>query len=470
MNYLFSDYAVVSNLAARFVRDLQGICLLHTPVLMHQSKNDLTGIWMGLEYHLDDGENQITPLACRYVFSFQRKEGHWEVKGFEREIFTSLDALSISKSEKVISEDLPEEGCCDEDYWKVSNLQNHYVYSQGKQLSAGFAKNIETSYYDVFLDRVFQGTAEIEDAQAKLNRMIKENGGTLGWYSLSSPEIVVSEDQQTAKGRWNTYGFVIRGQAYGAEEKTKQLDPFLGILEQTFVKEDGKWKWKTFHHKRLVTFSNWKFTPGRAVGSGSPNIGLIQLQKEGEWPESGPLMESQISGQEFWEMAQIESWDISALNSGKSRWFVERYYSRDRDDISSYTASPKAEKRSNYSEILKEAEWYESLRRKQGNSQSYHSATTPLIQASQDGKRAKARWLDIGWTIHGRGMSKGDPPFPVVPVFGMYEHDLVRENGRWKVHDYRFYALLQMHSWYTDPDRALGWSSLENRGQWPMPV
>lgn len=453
---------------------------LHTPILKIAPRQESAeGIWMTFTFLEDRSEQTMEPIVCRIVFSFIPENEIWKIQEVSHQIFTSIAPFhekGNSRNLQMISDafgrNREKDLTCrvnDADYREIQNLQSHYIYDQGENLKTEFCEKGEVSFQEVFLKKKASGVEEIRKAIVTLETIVRNNGGSAGWYGLMTPYIAGSIDGETAEGFWNTFGFIIRGKGYGAKEETVSLEPVIGLLHQTFQKENGTWKFKTFHHEQIAYLDDWMFTPGRPSGSNKENIGLIQLKGEGEWKKPDWMQQGSGSPEEYWEIEEIESYDISYLNSGRTGDFPKRFFSEKENDVKAWISSPQAKEITGYEQIIRLFEAFEKLREKQGNAQSVHSSSTPFISILEDGTEAIARWLDIGWTVHGSGMGNQTPPFPVVPVFGMYEHRVVKENAHWKLKRYSFYSMIQIHHWLTDPEKSRGWSAGDREHPWPLP-
>ncbi|MEH7521334.1 hypothetical protein COM86_28615 [Priestia megaterium] len=131
-----------------------------------------------------------------------------------------------------------------EDFQAISNLQgryNHYLATnQYGKIGGLFAQD-----HDIKAEIADSGVWEGKEEVAKLFQHLgtKYNmPGALFVHMLLTPVIEVAEDGQSAKGMWNSFGT----NTYKAEDN--QLDAMwqLGKYDQTFVKENGQWKYKEF--------------------------------------------------------------------------------------------------------------------------------------------------------------------------------------------------------------------------------
>jgi len=131
-----------------------------------------------------------------------------------------------------------------EDYQDICNLQgryNHYMLSgRFDKILDMFAQKDQNLEIELADSGVFYG---IEGVKKVFSILHEKYGfpGSLGLHMLMTPVIEVSKDGKTARGMWHSFGCnTIK------EENRLSAMWQAGKYDITFVKEDGKWKYRVF--------------------------------------------------------------------------------------------------------------------------------------------------------------------------------------------------------------------------------
>ncbi len=165
------------------------------------------------------------------------------------------------------------------DFIEICNLQgryNHYLgtnqYDKIIGLFAGKTPGVKIELAD---SGVHEGLEAIINLFTHLGRRYHMVGG-LGIHLLMTPVVEVSRDGTRARGMWNSFGTNTRKAADGKLGAMWQL----GKYDQTFIREDGKWKYLEFRWYvifRTPYENGWVKTPivGGLHDEGFPDVGPL---------------------------------------------------------------------------------------------------------------------------------------------------------------------------------------------------
>lgn len=124
-----------------------------------------------------------------------------------------------------------------EDMWAIVRLQNAYGYYlehwMVDEIVDLFADHPDVSA--TFVEGTYLG---VEGVRRYFNRLKDAPPSFLHVVMQVSPVITLSEDGQTAKGRWYGYGII------STEPVNDNIDPlYMGVVyEMEYIKQDGIWK------------------------------------------------------------------------------------------------------------------------------------------------------------------------------------------------------------------------------------
>jgi len=139
-----------------------------------------------------------------------------------------------------------------EDVLAIMNLQSRYNYylelNYCDRVPDLFAQKDPNVKCEICDGGVYEGLESIKHLW-KLMGEGQGGRGFLGTIMISTPHIQVSKDGKTARGMWHAFGpNSVPATAYPGD-KPDQLTAiwFLGKYDNEYVKEDGKWKFRSLH-------------------------------------------------------------------------------------------------------------------------------------------------------------------------------------------------------------------------------
>lgn len=105
---------------------------------------------------------------------------------------------------------------------------------------------------------------------------------------------------------------------------------------------------------------------------------------------------------------------------------------------------------------------------------SYHTATTPIIEISEDGTYAKATWMEHSLTNLGQARLPGIPAAEDGKVnymifTGKYFHEFKKIDGEWYVTGFNWEPMMSLPTWQFDAVNSKGWASSGSTQKFPLP-
>lgn len=105
---------------------------------------------------------------------------------------------------------------------------------------------------------------------------------------------------------------------------------------------------------------------------------------------------------------------------------------------------------------------------------SYHTATTPIIEISEDGTYAKATWMEHSLTNLGQARLPGIPAAEDGKVnymifTGKYFHEFKKIDGERYVTGFNWEPMMSLPTWQFDAVNSKGWASSGSTQKFPLP-
>jgi uncharacterized protein (TIGR02246 family) len=237
----------------------------------------------------------------------------------------------------------------------------------------------------------------------------RQPGPQSSWHLLTDPVIIVDGDRATGLLTWSWVG---RG------DGNVPVMRLLGTYEDTYVREDGRWRFRT-----RIAHTN---IPGKEL---QLPVGWGQDAQAGRpAPSESTSADPGLADTET-RLRRLE--DLEAIR----RLFMEYKVVLDRQDFAAYAdlfaedgefvAGPGVAKgRAAIREMVEAMPDSGLLGREPGD--DYHVIVNPLIEldpADPDRARAELTWLYV---------VKGEDGGPKLAKLGHYNDTLVREAGRWR--------------------------------------
>ncbi len=133
-----------------------------------------------------------------------------------------------------------------EDIHEIANVQGRYnhflLMNKLNELVDLFAKKDPHVTVEVADSGVYQGIEGVKRLFLKGMHAKHAVRGGLGLHMVSTPVIEVRRDGKTAKGMWYTFGANARRDENGLHALWMS-----GKYDNEFVKEDGKWRFRSLH-------------------------------------------------------------------------------------------------------------------------------------------------------------------------------------------------------------------------------
>jgi hypothetical protein len=356
------------------------------------------------------------------------------------------------------------------DWIAIRNLQSRWTLNNRRNAAEDFSHSDEAI---LALPHLFEGEKkgwkEISLALNYLNE--RENANASYYLSIPviyAPVIEISRDHNTARGWWFSMMFDVLGPAHGIQGPVYPVVWRICRFAQTFVKENGRWKYLEFRVERLMTL------PYRSVDT-RESRGLINF--ENKWNEYPKDYCHEPSPEDSFEVEDaVSAWVTYLQNGHASEWF-DKYLAVDSPELSQWFSA----RQKPYNCYLIEhglsgfavfAKLMDTHAWKQMKTQGVHAVCTPMIEVAPDGLHAVARCTEIGFSILNtlQGDAKQFPPYRAQPAVAVYEHHFTKcPDGHWKLFIFKWLALYQYSYFFFDPNTSRGWAGTCSKRCWPKP-
>ena len=93
----------------------------------------------------------------------------------------------------------------------------------------------------------------------------------------------------------------------------------------------------------------------------------------------------------------------------------------------------------------------------------------PYIDVDDDGVHAFGMFPALGYFVKGKLFGFDAPPYPTTINTGMWYHEFIKENGKWKIHPFHTGNVTDCEGWQWDPRKGDGYAELGMARRLPYP-
>ncbi|MBN1366552.1 MAG: nuclear transport factor 2 family protein [Dehalococcoidales bacterium] len=357
------------------------------------------------------------------------------------------------------------------DWISIRNLQSRWTLNNRRDAAGDFCHSSDAvlGLPHLFYEGEKRGWDEISLALAELDAREKANADLyLSVPATYAPVIEIAPDGKTARGWWLSMMFDILGPESGLQGPVYPVAWRICRFNQTFIKENGVWKYLEFRLEHLLTL------PYRSVDT-NKSTGLINFKNK--WNEYPLDFCPNPSPQDSFEIEDaIAAWVTYIQNGCAAEWF-EQYLAVDSPNLSHWLlVHEKPYDRYNikyglsgfaiFAKLMDTNAW------KQVKTHGVHTVSTPLVEVAPDGKNAIATCTEFGFSMLNtlEGGPKQYPPYRAQPAVAVYEHRFEKStDGRWRLSQFKFIVLYQYSEFFFDPFTTRGWAGTCSKRCWPKP-
>ena len=469
--------------------------MINSPIVRVSSKEKTAqAIWATMSYIIKPNESAsddtiiAEPLTTRMDVDFINEDGEWRIQNLDWYIYTSLNPWECPKGELSnwanndsarLSVPAYSDKTCAKDWQEIQRLQSGYSQARRRNAKALFAKRPDTSFYLPGLtDKVVTG---YDDVCALLDSFeaLEEKNAKLYLNTLltMNPVIEIGADGVSAEGSWLGISISILGPAYGNSDE-KPCPVAIRFLEfkQSFVKEDGIWKYLRFRVDTLFCTPEWIFDP-------AVKAGLISHDRRWQYP---PEYVGAGTPDDVYEIENVQGYWVHTLKivAGQGE-IVNQVVAFEDPGVEYHTHDPFMEahdfnmERTNNNVVGAigidnyriKAQELDTMMRDQGHHASSHITTTPYIVVHEDGIHATAYFLDFGWTLRAEAFGLPPEKWDANPGFARYAQEMVKTvDGRWRILKFSWFPIFRFQSaWPFKDENIRGWAGSKSPDNWPKP-
>lgn len=447
----------------------------HTPAIKKVDDRTIAATWMAMEFVvLDDVEcmRSLERRVLRFDAEFVREGETWKYARLVQYYF-----MSTLPKQYIIQRSVGSKGDCPpqqdgatnvRDYLEIANLQGRWAQDRRRGAKEMFSRSEQAGLSIPTLNVAATGYEEVAAALDQLDQIEAKNGGAyLSVIMTASPVITVDEDGQSASGSWLAVTHDMKASAFGNDLADCPVVLVLGRYDNRFIKENGIWKFEQIYFYPVVTVDADRFDFTASKSS------IFSLEDE-NWLYA-PERQAESPAEDALEIEDYVAHWTAGLRYRSEAPFYYRYIARERPDLLCWTMMSRKEGERYrisrtmdriHEEIFGMTDMFQSA---QPKGSGFHCATTPVVELSKDGESATAVWLDYGWTLMAEAFGIQQPPYPVNPAIGRYEHEYVKIDGQWKLCKFKWFPLFRIHPWGFDYSQTLGWAGSDSEKRFPLP-
>ena len=95
--------------------------------------------------------------------------------------------------------------------------------------------------------------------------------------------------------------------------------------------------------------------------------------------------------------------------------------------------------------------------------------TAPFVDVDEDCTYGVGMFPSFGFFVQGKIFGYDWPPYPSIAGYGMWFHEFIKENGRWKFLHFHTGNVGEALAWEWDPGKGTGYAELGIARQMPGP-
>lgn len=375
------------------------------------------------------------------------------------------------------------------DFYKIQNVLTRFVHNNREHaIEDIFARNNEISFsMPPLTNATITGTEEVKKELLRLKKMEKENRGKYLFVpTTSAPVIEVGEDGNTAVGQWTMSAYSFLGEAYGLDKDHYLFVRRIGIVNATFVKEDGEWRMQSFASSILLELPaepyDGTYIPGRPVnGRGYHRM----ARPDNQWKPALPKMGGDYPEDAVTVEGMMARW-VNAYRTGSMVEYINKNMLNDEYEISftsrgqGLLSPPVVGKEAMIEFFTRPAFQYHHQQ------VTCHGGMSPDVEFSMDGRFATVNYFDFNTSAYMPEMNYGKDttvtlevpddfnadttPFehtPCVYQFSVYEHTFAKVNNEWKHIGVYWETLVRLNDICLAGKTSRGWAGLITDFKYP---
>lgn len=463
------------------------IDMTHSSAWKQCSDSSIIGHWNTYTYQFqrDQGKTYILYSYWRITAKFINTDNTWKMRSLSKIKLLHVDPwdydpcvepglLDRCETIPMLSLSVPDP----QDFVEIRNLAGHFAHDgliHSRHLFALdaplFLDMPDLMAYPVYGREQVMNFIDQMERKENIN-----NSMYIQYMTLCTP--VINIYQNSAQAAFFGHIINIQGPGWGIVQPPYQLIHRLAYITMNFIRENHVWKITGIKNTLLARINTLPFMNMHHDGSdGVP--GRIEYM-------------SRIPNRNFapsWSGRKNTAEDIFQIESILPQWterlkrsdlpdFPDMYMTNHKHDLaielsSSYYGYDIVKKHCNH--LINEMyEGHETM----WNNPQFHTGSSPVIEISSNGLSAKAWYIDKSWGNIGASVFYNADVIhrQYYPGFGTYCHELVKENGQWRLWHFGWTPTIGWMA--SDPYRYTynytygqtgGWS-VRNQGRpWPLP-
>ncbi len=464
------------------------IDLTHSAAWKECEDGALMGHWNTYTYQLysDDTGMHMLYSYWRITVTFVFVSNDWKMRSFSRLKllhvspwdYDSNDEPAVWDNDQRINCIYPESDVLPQDYVELRNLAGHISHDGLAECGKLFAvdHNIYIDLPDILEEPVYGRTKVMET----FDMIARKEHQNLEMYpqfiTMCTPVIYTHGEEAVGDFVGNLVNF--RGPAYGYKDVPYRMQYRLAKIHFDYVQEHGVWKILGVKITELCKINDLDYY--NINHDGLDNMpGMVEYMGRNPNRNFAPR----------WKGCKNCAEDIFEIESLLPQW-TERLK---RNDLSDFPDLFMVNKQHapviqltnsyvGYEAVMSHCrkmingiyEGHESM----WNNPQFHTGCSPVIELSYDGNSAKAWFVDKCWGNIGKAAEyDGVIDREYLPGFGTYCHELIKENGKWRL--WHFGWTPMVGGWTAENPKKYvykyrygetgGWSVNNHGKAWPLP-
>lgn len=213
-------------------------------------------------------------------------------------------------------------------------------------------------------------------------------------------------------------------------------------------------------HLRVIKDSVWKIKDYEIIPEfylpDTPYIQGIRYDKASKDLFDWKLYNTSMAGifpEDYYQIENILNAWVYSLRRGNLGGFARKYMDhKDFEPVMYINSNDRSRRRQGMKDILAQLDSMDT--HFIFGMYSYHTATTPLIEISEDGKFARGTWFDHSATnMYSASLTEKDQGQTLIPymVFiARYVHEFKKIDGKWYLSNFYWEPLINLNDWQFD--------------------
>lgn len=452
---LKTDLTALEN--AHREQGIHTVHLFHTPYL-EEENGTAFATWETYSYHIESASRNARMQATRFAAELVQENGRWVYRMIDWTMIQQFEPQNYDENQQIVypfSAEIPDgTACMPQDYLHLRNLTNVLASNNWRDCVEFFADDAAVDAQGLTVGEI-QGKDAIAAWLSSIADYERKNGGRYRCLMLMGPGAVTMQDENHACGTWQLQTFEV-----SVKNEEQQVLRRMMVMRNSYVRAGDGWKIAALQMHTLLELP--------MIHGSSTLYGRMSMAQPNwlyaDFAPFTPCTEMALN------IENIFSFWPNALHRGNLMAFYENLVRNDQEEywLSIRSRGPETPNFVGDKSITDKLSGMDKTHCP--GQLSYHCATTPLIQAFDDGNTVRASWIDHSLTNRGLDAETNTADYMV--FVSRYEHTFRKIGGKWYLVNFNWEPCLGLPFgvWRYCPGHYSGQAPTFTDTRYPFPL